>query len=74
MGLFAALVPALVIGLMVLASPLFAVGIFLVIGVVLLLGAGILRSAEHESEHQFDRRPPQSPRSGGAPASGEGGA
>ena len=74
LGLFAAVLPALVIGLLVLASPRFAVAIFLVIGIVLLVGAGMLRIVQHESQHQHDHRTAQSPRSGGAPASGEGGA
>ena len=77
LSLFIALLVALPIGLIVLASPLFAILIFILVGGVLLVGAALRRSAESvEDAHgsgASESRGVQSPRSGGAPVSGEGG-
>ena len=77
LSLFIALIVALPIGLIVLASPLFAIMIFIVVGGVLLVGAALRRSEESVGDDQgpggSGRRASQSPRTGGAPVSGEGG-
>ena len=73
-GLTAGLL-AVLIGLVAFASPLIAVLIFVVVGAVMLAVAAFRRSAEYVERREAEPGRAQSaPRSGGAPASGEGGA
>jgi hypothetical protein len=57
-------------------SPLIALAIAAVIGAVLLFGAAMRRTREHEARTEADApgsaRPPRRPSGGGAPVSGEG--
>jgi hypothetical protein len=56
-------------------SPLIALVIAAVVGAVLLFGAAMRRTREHEARTEADpgsARPPRRPRGGGAPVSGEG--
>lgn len=72
--IFAAALPAILIGLMAFASPLIAVIIFVLVGGAALAVAAFRRSAEYVERSEGDPGRVQSaPRSGGAPASGEGG-
>lgn len=72
---FTAALLAVPIGLVAFASPLIAVLIFVVIGGAMLAVAAFRRSAEYVERSEGEPgRAESAPRSGGAPASGEGGA
>jgi uncharacterized membrane protein HdeD (DUF308 family) len=66
----------LVLGTAFFFSPLIALAIATVIGAVLLFGAAMRRTREHEARTAAgapgSARPPRRPSGGGAPVSGEG--